>query len=365
MKLFEIIKAIESVAPSVLQEAYDNSGLLVGNASDEVQKALLTLDCTEEVVQEAIENGCDLIIAHHPIIFGGLKRLNGNNYVERVVIAAIKNNIAIYACHTNLDNVLNQGVNQHIADKFGLKKVQILQPMENALAKLVVFVPKSHADAVREAMFAAGAGRVGNYDECSFNVQGEGTFRGNAETNPYIGKQGERHTESEQMIEVLLPKNAVADVLKAVSVVHPYEEVAYNVIPLMNKWQDAGSGVIGILEHPVPGNAFPALVKEVLSADVVRFTEPVSWVKKVAICGGSGAFLMKKALAAGADAFITADVKYHEFFDAEKAMMICDPGHYETEQFTVELFAEILSEKFPNFATRFSTIKTNPIQYHY
>jgi hypothetical protein len=237
--------------------------------------------------------------------------------------------------------------------------------MENALAKLVVFAPQTHADVVREAMFTAGAGRVGNYDECSFNVQGEGTFRGNAETKPYIGKQGERHTESEQMIEVLLPKNAVASVLKAVSAVHPYEEVAYNVIPLMNKWQDAGSGVIGILEHPVPGNAFPALVKKVLSADVVRFTEPVSWVEKVAICGGSGAFLMKKALAAGADAFITADVKYHEFFDAEKAMMVCDPGHYETEQFTVELFAEILSEKFPNFATRFSTIKTNPIQYHY
>jgi len=365
MKLFEIIEAIEHVAPPALQEDYDNSGLLVGSPQAEVKKALLTLDTTEAVVEEAIAEGCNLIITHHPIIYRALKRLNGANYVERVVMLAIKNNIAIYACHTNLDNVLRQGVNIKIAAKLGLKETCILKPMQNALIKLTVFTPHTHADAVREALFAGGAGNVGNYDECSFNIEGKGTFRGGENTNPVIGTRGERTTLDEQRIEVLLPKNRFNSVMKSLRNAHPYEEIAYYAVPLENSWQDAGSGMLGVLEKPIQGEHFPAYVKECLKADVVRFTRPVAWVKKVAICGGSGAFLIKNALQSGADAYITGDVKYHEFFDAESRMMICDPGHYETEQFTVELFAEILSEKFPNFATRFSHTYTNPIQYHY
>jgi dinuclear metal center YbgI/SA1388 family protein len=365
MKLFEIIEAIEKVAPPSLQEDYDNSGLLVGSPQSEVKKALLTLDTTEAVVQEAIAEGCDLIISHHPIVFRGLKRLNGSNYVERVVMTAIKNNIAIYACHTNLDNVLKQGVNSKIAAKLGLSDVQILKPMQQALMKLTVFTPHTHADAVREALFAGGAGHVGNYDECSFNIHGQGTFRGGENTNPVVGKKGERTSLEEQRIEVLLPKNRFSQVMKSLRIAHPYEEIAYYSVDLNNAWQDAGSGLIGILENPVRGDLFPAFIKESLNAEVVRFTAPVAWVKKVAVCGGSGAFLIKNALQSGADAYITGDVKYHEFFDAENRMMICDPGHYETEQFTIELFAEILSEKFPNFATRFSHTYTNPIQYHY
>ncbi len=365
MKLFEIIEAIERVAPPSLQEDYDNSGLLVGSPEAEVNKALLTLDTTEAVLEEAIAEGCDLIITHHPIIFRGLKRLNGNNYVERVVMSAIKNNIAIYACHTNLDNVLKQGVNSRIAAKLGLKDIQILKPMQNELIKMTVFTPHTHADVVRESLFAGGAGNVGNYDECSFNIHGQGTFRGGENTNPVIGNRGERTMLEEQRIEVLLPKSRYKQVMNSLRNAHPYEEIAYYASPLENAWQDAGSGLLGVLEKPVQGVHFPAFVKECLQAEVVRFTQPVAWVKKVAICGGSGAFLIKNALQSGADAYITGDVKYHEFFDAENRMMICDPGHYETEQFTIELFAEILSEKFPNFATRFSHIYTNPIQYHY
>lgn len=365
MKLFEIIEAIERVAPPSLQEDYDNSGLLVGSPQADVRKALLTLDTTEAVVEEAIAEGCDLIVSHHPIVFKGLKRLNGSNYVERVVMSAIKNNIAIYACHTNLDNVLRQGVNSKIASKLGLKNVRILKPMQERLMKLTVFAPITHADAVREALFAGGAGNVGNYDECSFNIQGQGTFRGGENTNPVIGNRGERTTLDEQRIEVLLPKNRFNQVMKSLRITHPYEEIAYYASPLENAWQDAGSGMLGVLEKPIQGEHFPAFVKSCLQAELVRYTQPVPWVKTVAICGGSGAFLIKNALQSGADAYITGDVKYHEFFDAESRMMICDPGHYETEQFTIELFAEILSEKFPNFATRFSHTYTNPIQYHY
>jgi hypothetical protein len=218
---------------------------------------------------------------------------------------------------------------------------------------------------VREALFAGGAGNVGNYDECSFNLHGLGTFRGGENTNPVIGNRGERTTLEEQRIEVILPKCSFKSVMQSLRKAHPYEEIAYYAAPLENSWQDAGSGMLGLLEKPIQGEHFPAYVKACLNAEVVRFTRPVSWVKKVAICGGSGAFLIKNALQSGADAYITGDVKYHEFFDAENQMMICDPGHYETEQFTIELFAEILSEKFPNFATRFSQTYTNPIQYHY
>jgi len=365
MKLFELIEAIEKVASPALQEDYDNSGLLVGSPQSDVKKALLTLDTTEAVVEEAVAEGCDLIITHHPIIFKGLKRLNGSDYVERVVLAAIKNNIAIYACHTNLDNVLKQGVNSKIASKLGLRDTQILRPMHSELIKMTVFTPHTHADAVRESLFAGGAGNVGNYDECSFNLHGQGTFRGGENTNPVIGNRGKRTTLDEQRVEVLLPKNRFKQVMDSLRRAHPYEEIAYYASPLENTWQDAGSGMLGVLKKPIQGEYFPAYVKERLRAEVVRFTKPVEWVRKVAICGGSGAFLIKNALHSGADAYITGDVKYHEFFDAENRIMICDPGHYETEQFTIELFAEILSEKFPNFATRFSHTYTNPIYYHF
>lgn len=365
MKIAEIIAAIEAVAPASFQEDYDNSGLIVGNSEDQTDRALLTLDCTEEVVREAAALGCNLIIAHHPIVFRGLKRFNGSDYVQRTVMEAIRRNIAIYACHTNLDNVLKNGVNARIAERLGLTDVRILKPAVHKLAKLVVYVPASHADVVREAMFAAGAGGVGNYDECSFNVMGEGTFRGQEGTSPFSGTPGIRQADPEWMVECMVPVHLSGAVMAAVRRVHPYEEVAYQIVPVLNPWQDVGSGMLGNLPEPVAGTDFPALVKQALNAEVVRYTAPVPVVKTVALCGGAGSFLIRDALRAGADAYVTADVKYHEFFDAEGRMMICDPGHFETERFTPDQFAAILSEKFPNFATIFSRTVTNPVLYHY
>jgi len=366
MKLAELIDFFETVAPSALQEDYDNSGLIVGNKNTEVQKALLCLDSTEEMVDEAIREGCDVIIAHHPIVFRGLKRFNGNNYVERTVIKAIQNNIAIYACHTNLDNVLKNGVNAKIAEKLGLKNCSILSPKKGQLLKLAVYVPDAHAEAVRNALFAAGAGKIGEYDECSFNLQGEGTFRGSESANPYVGEKGIRHTEHETKVEMVLPEYALNQTLQAMFLAHPYEEVAYDTHRLMNPSLDIGSGLIGELHKKHTPDEFLALVKQNMGAKVIRFTETKhDFIEKVAVCGGSGSFLIGNAMAAGAQAYLTADVKYHEFFDAEKTMMICDMGHYESEKYTIDLFGSLLSDKFPNFATIFSSTQTNPINYYY
>jgi dinuclear metal center YbgI/SA1388 family protein len=363
MLIGDIIGTLEQFAPPALQENYDNCGLLTGNPAWEVSKALLTLDATEAVIDEAIANGCNLVIAHHPIIFSGLKKINGKNYVERTIIKAIKNDIAIYAIHTNLDNVL-QGVNAKIAEKLGLQNLQILQPKKQLLKKLVVFTPEADAEKVRNALFEAGAGNISNYSECSFNTPGTGTFKGNELSNPALGEKGKRETASEVKIEVIFPVYAENKVLSAMRNAHPYEEVAFDIIPLDNFWQEIGSGIIGNLPAEMNETDFLKHIKTGLKTGIIRHTALLGKkVKKVAVCGGSGSFLLNDAIRSGADFFITADFKYHQFFDAEDSLVIADIGHYESEQFTPELIQGILSKKFPTFAALFSKVNTNPVNY--
>lgn len=364
MLVKKIIDAIEEYAPPVYQESYDNSGLQVGNPGEEVKGVLLTLDVTEAILDEALERGCNMIVAHHPLLFSGLKRISGRNYIERIVQKAIKNDLIIYAAHTNLDNVHN-GVNAKIAEKLGLKDTEILTPMSGTLYKLYTYAPVEAADKVREAMFAAGAGTVGNYRECSFNTGGTGTFRPGEHTNPAIGEPGgKRENVQEVKIEVLIEKHTESRVLKALFNVHPYEEVAYEVIPLQNMNQELGAGMIGRLATPMDEMAFLSYLKEKMHTDCIRYTALRNKaVEKIAICGGSGSFLLKNAIAGGADVFITGDFKYHQFFDADEKIVIADIGHYESEQFTVEIFHAILNKKFPNFATLLSNLSTNPIKY--
>ncbi len=360
----QISAAIEEVAPLILQESYDNSGLLVGDPHMQVHSALLTLDVTEAVVEEAIAKKCNLIIAHHPLIFGGLKRLTGQTDVQRSVIKAIKNDIAIYACHTNLDNVLKQGVNAKIAEKLGLKVQGVLSPKSSLLYKLQVYVPVDHAEKLKEALFAAGAGEIGNYDECAFEIAGTGSFRPLEGANPFEGRQGQRHQAEELCVEVLVQNWKKSAVHKAMLQAHPYEEVAYNWIPLQNVSDQYGSGVLATLPAAMKKDAFLLELKKRMDLKVVKFTHcKTDLIEKIAICGGSGSFLIGAAKAAGAQAYITADVKYHEFFEAENELLICDIGHYESEKYTVELFSEILSLKFPNFANIFAQTSTNPIDY--
>lgn len=366
MLVNDIIQTIEEIAPPSYQESYDNCGLQVGNPISKVTGVLICLDVTEEVVDEAIARGCNMIVAHHPLIFSGLKRISGRNYVERVVIKAIKNDISIFAAHTSLDN-MSDGVNAAIAARLGLVNTSVLAPKPSTLSKLYTYAPTNVADQVRDALFAAGAGHISNYLECSFNTSGTGTFRPGDDSNPTIGTPGgERETLEEVKIEVLVPKHAEGKVLRALFTNHTYEEVAYELIPLSNTNHQIGAGMIGHLPSPMPEGDFLPFLKESMKTDCIRHTSLLGKkVEKVAICGGSGSFLLRDAINAGADVFITGDFKYHQFFDAENKIVITDIGHYESEQFTSGIFETILKKKFPTFAILLSNINTNPVKYYY
>ena len=353
---------LESIAPRQLQESYDNSGLLTGSPSLPLTGVLISLDCTEEVVDEAMAINANLIIAHHPILFSGLKSLTGKNYVERTIIKAIKNDIAIYAIHTNLDNVV-AGVNKKLAEGIGLLNTTILKPLSN-LQKLVTFIPQQKTKAVICQLHSIGAGNIGNYSECSFKVSGKGSFRPNDKANPAIGETDKTEEVEEDRVEIIFPRHLSHSVVTELMAAHPYEEVAYYLTNLENKNQDNGAGMIGDLAAAMSPEAFLKHLKESLSLSCIRHTEFKREIKKVAICGGSGAFLISEAKKHNADAFVTGDIKYHEFFDAESSLMLCDIGHYESEVGTKELLYDLLTKKFTNFALHLSKSVTNPIKYY-
>ncbi|MCP4439152.1 MAG: Nif3-like dinuclear metal center hexameric protein [Aureispira sp.] len=359
-----VLNYLEEIAPSAYQESYDNAKLIVGNANAELTGILVCLDSIEAIIDEAIEKGCNLVVAHHPIVFSGLKQITGRNYIERVILKAIKNDIAIYAIHTNLDNVIYNGVNSKIAEKLGLQNTQILAPKKGILQKLYTFVPKDKANELKKALFAAGAGQIGNYDECSFGVEGVGTFRGGEGTNPTVGDIGKRHQEAEQKIEVIFPAHLQSRVVRALIQAHPYEEVAYDVIALENQYMQVGSGMVGELAEAVDSQQFLKNLKEKMQTACVRYTNLCKKnIKRIAICGGAGSFLLKNAIRAKADIFITGDYKYHQFFDADGQIIIADIGHFESEQFTIDLLYDLLMQKFTTFAIYRTSVNTNPINY--
>ena len=359
----DIAAHLESIAPLSYQEDYDNAGLLTGSYSWTCSGALCALDATEAVIEEAVARKCNLVIAHHPVIFRGLKKLNGRSHVEKTVIAAIKNDIAIYAIHTNLDNVAN-GVNGRIADKLGLNNRNVLAPAEGGLKKLFTFVPTSYLEQVRSAVFAAGGGHISRYSECSFVSEGKGSFKPGEGTNPFAGSIGIRQEEPEMKLEIILPAYLEQTVLQALFESHPYEEVAYDLVNLTNTHGQRGAGLYGELPAEMEEKAFLALVKEQFGTPVIRHTSFTGKpVKQVAVCGGAGSFLLPNTLKAGVQAFITSDLKYHEFFEPEGNLLVCDIGHFESEQFTTDLLIEILLQKFPNFAVLKSEVRTNPVNY--
>jgi dinuclear metal center YbgI/SA1388 family protein len=359
----DITNAIEAFAPLNLQEDYDNAGLITGNSNAECTGVLFSLDCTEAVIEEALQKKCNLVIAHHPIVFKGLKKLTGSTYVERTIISSIKKDVAIYACHTNIDNVID-GVNAKIAEKLGLKNIKILVPKTGLLKKIVVFVPATHADAVREAILSNGGGNIGDYSHCSFNTDGTGTFKGNDNAKPFIGEPNKLSKEPEVRIETIFEVQNQNRIVAALISAHPYEEVAYDIYPVENKHLKIGSGIIGELEKEMSEKDFMSLVKKTFGLSTLKHTHLTNKnIKTVALCGGSGQFLLKNAISSRADSYITADFKYHEFFDAESKILLLDIGHFESEQFTPEIFYEIITEKFPKFAIHLSKTNTNPVNY--
>ena len=345
--------ALEQYAPLPLQDGFDNAGLQIGlTVEQEVAGALLCLDVTEAIVDEAERLGCNLIVAHHPLLFHGLKSITGKSYVERCVVKAIRKGIAIYAAHTNLDNAAG-GVNFKIAEKLGLKNLKILSPKENSLLKLVVYVPLSHTESVRSALFAAGCGAIGDYDSCSYNIVGEGTFRAGENCSPYCGEIGELHTEKEVRIETILPSYLKNRVLKALLAVHPYEEPAYDIYSLCNVWPTVGTGVIGELSEPVDAKEFLLTVKDIFSVERLMHTDLQNKkISRVALCGGAGASFARDAVAAGADIYITGEGHYHDMFNYTSGMIMAAIGHYESEQYTSELISEILKKSLTSSSTK-------------
>jgi dinuclear metal center YbgI/SA1388 family protein len=364
MQIKEIIQHLESIAPSAYQESYDNSGLIVGDANTICTGVLVCLDSTEDIVNEAITKGCNLIVAHHPIVFKGLKKFNGKNYVERTVIKAIKNDVAIYAIHTNLDNVFFQGVNTMIAEKLGLKNTKILVNKIQTLSQLTTFSPIENTQAVLDAMYSAGAGQIGAYKNCSFRTEGIGTFQPTDDAQPHIGELNKNAEVKENRIEVIFPTYLASKIIQALKKAHPYEEVAYYLQSIENENQEVGSGIIGELEMPYEALDFLTDLKKTMQCAIVRYTQPLQKkVQRIAVCGGAGSFLLKDAMAQGADVFVTADYKYHEFFDADGRIIIADIGHFESEQYTIQLIFSIISKKFPNFAVYSTGVNTNPVKY--
>ncbi|MEN9638932.1 MAG: hypothetical protein RLZZ262_800 [Bacteroidota bacterium] len=363
MKISEVIQCLEAWAPPALQESYDNSGLICGSTQHEISGCLVTLDVTEEVVDEAIRLGLSLIIAHHPFVFSGIKKLTGRDWVQRTLIKAIKNDIAIYAIHTNLDHI-HTGVNRRIGDLLGLQNLRVLEPKEGQMFKIIVFAPESVASQVKSAMTEAGAGQIGSYKDCAFVSTGEGYFRPTGDARPAIGELDKLEKVTEHRIEVLVPGWLKDKVLQAAKAQHCYEEMAYYVQKLENTSHEFGSGMIGEWQEGIPMEAALAKIKSTFGG-VVRFTRGLNKpIQKVAFCGGSGSFLLSKARSSGADLFLTADFKYHQFFDAEDKIVIADIGHFEIEQFTSQLIVDHLKQKFTTFAPQITTVNTNPVGYY-
>ncbi len=361
MKIKELIKQFEDFAPLKLQKNYDNSGLAVGNSNNEISAVLISIDITPEVVEEAIQKKCNLIISHHPVIFKGLTKLTGDNYTEQSVIKAIKNDIAIYSAHTNIDSVYH-GVSNKICEKLGLENKKILYPKKDYLNKLITYVPKDHADKVRQAIFDAGGGEIGDYNCCSYNINGTGTFKAGSDTNPFAGKKDEIHFEEEIRIEVIFPEHLSKKIINEMINAHPYEEVAYDIIKLQNEWDRAGLGMYGNLPDEISEKELFDKIKKVFEIKFIKHSrfrgKPI---KKIAVCGGSGSSFIKNAINANADVYITGDLKYHDFFEAENKILLADIGHFESEKFTKEIFYDIINKNNIKFAVLFSEIISNPI----
>jgi dinuclear metal center YbgI/SA1388 family protein len=363
MKVKDIASYLDAIVPISFQESYDNSGLQTGDTENEISSLLIAFEITEEVLDEAITSKSGLVVTHHPLIFSPIRKLTGRSSVEKLLLKAVKNDIAIYASHTNLD-ALGEGVSRKMASKIGLNGIRVLSPLQNHLLKLVTYIPGDHFEKVREKIFDAGAGVIGNYDNCSFSVEGTGSYRAGEKTKPFKGEKGILHFENEIRFETILLSHMKDKVIKALLGSHPYEEVAYDIFTLENEYNKAGMGCLGELPEATDEREFLQKLYEVFKADGIRYSRLTGKkIKQVALCSGAGISLFNEALNSGADVFVTSDIKYHDFFKAENRILLVDIGHYESENYSTEILYDLIIKKFPTFAVRFSETNTNPINY--
>jgi dinuclear metal center YbgI/SA1388 family protein len=361
--IFDLYQYLQDLAPFQYQEDYDNSGLIVGAMDTVINGVLVSLDCTEAIIEEAISLGANIVVCHHPIVFKGFKKINGSNYVERTIIKAIKHDVAILAIHTNIDNII-AGVNHTMADKLGLINRKILVPKPNTLVKITTFVPKNDLEKVTNAMHKAGAGQIGEYKDCAFFIEGQGSFTPTGSANPSTGQLNVKSFESEIRVEMILPSHCQNAVLKALKTSHSYEEVAYYLSPLTNEDKGVGAGMVGELPQPLLTVDFLEMVKKQFDVKFIKHTAIVhETITKVGLCGGSGSFLTKNAIFSGSQAYISADFKYHEFFDAEGKILILDIGHYESEKNIIDRLFALISNNFHTFAAHYTKVDTNPVKY--
>ncbi|MFN3757266.1 MAG: Nif3-like dinuclear metal center hexameric protein [Flavobacterium sp.] len=370
MTIQSLLPLLENMAPTSYAEDFDNVGLLTGNLEQDITGILVCHDALENVIQEAIDTKCNVVVCFHPILFSGLKKITGSNYVEKAIILAIKHDIAIYAVHTGLDNH-PEGVNKIMCKALGIENSKVLISKENYIRKLVTFTIPENFETLRNALFEAGAGNIGNYEDCSFSSKGIGTYMGNESSNPEIGERFEFVENEEIKIEVTFEKHLESSILKALFNHHVYEEVAYEIYELKNKHQNIGLGHIGNLPKPMTEENFLKHVKDCLECGIIRHSAILGKpIERVAVLGGSGSFAIKAAIRAKADVFITSDLKYHQFYEAENQIILMDVGHFESERFTKNYIVDYLKEKMLNFAPAFETGRiflseqnTNPVKY--
>lgn len=359
-----LLACIEQWAPFSWQESYDNAGLILGDPDRNVTEALVCFDVTPEVVDEAVRIGAGLIVSHHPAIFKGIKRINPASRLGYMIKQSLCHDIAWCALHTNLDNTLN-GVNSYLCEQLGLKDVQPLAPLQDIYGKLQVYVPEAYAEKLRQALAEAGCGAGARYDACSYSSRGEGRFRAGSQAHPFSGQIGELHCEAECKIECLYPLHKTRQVLDVLRTNHPYEEPAFDLLPLRNEATGQGAGAIGNLQESMQETELLDKLKELTGTHCIRHSGfRGRKIRRIALCGGSGGSFIGNACARQADAYITGDLKYHDFADAGSGTWLVDIGHFESEKFAMELIFRFIRKNFPNFAVSISEQARNPVSFY-
>lgn len=364
MTIKEVTQFLESRFPLYLQEDFDNCGVQCGNVNNEISGAMVCFEMTEKIIDEAISKNCNLVISHHPLILKrGITKIVPSDRVGAMICKALANNMVLYSMHTNIDSGEGGG-NDVFAEKLGLSDVKVMAPVKGLYRKLVVNVPAEHSEKLKEALFKIGCGQQGNYQKCSYSTLGKGQFEPNGEAKPFIGTQNNLEKVEEERIEMIYPAYLQHAVIQAIYENHPYEEPAFDLFSLENTERKVGLGRIGELPEEMDCKEFFSYLKEKLNLEHLRYCgDEGKKIRRVAVCGGGGAGFIDTAIALNADAYVSGDFKYHDFFKSHSGTVLVDIGHYEGECFIKNIIFNLLKEKFTTFAVLSSEFENLNVKY--